>query len=208
LATYGPDEFANDFNVSRETLSQFVCYADLLTKWQEKINLVGPKTLSETWKRHFADSAQLYAHAPDKWSAWLDFGSGAGFPGLVIALLSNDPGRHVHLVESNGKKAAFLREAIRATGAAATVHHQRMESLAPFSVDVLSARACASLADLLDYAAPFLLGQPVMLFPKGQDVEDELTSCSKCWNIDLDKFSSQTDPGGVILRIRKAVRVQ
>ncbi len=207
MATYGPDEFGNDFNVSRETLKQLICYADLLTKWQKQINLVGPKTVPDLWKRHFSDSAQLCALAPDNWTSWIDFGSGAGFPGLVVALMSQVPGRQVHLIESNGKKASFLREVARATGAPVIVHQERVEKISPFSVDVLSARACASLLDLLDYAEPFLPDTPTLLFPKGQDVGVELMECSKCWNIDLDKFPSQTDAGGVVLRIRKAVRV-
>lgn len=211
MSRYGPEQFSNDFGVSRETLDDLICYGDLLVKWQKTINLVGSKTLPDMWRRHFLDSAQLLELSGFTGRAWLDFGSGAGFPGLVIALLikgrAEFSGGQVHLVESNGKKASFLQEVIRVTGAPAKVHLGRLEDLEPFPIEVISARAVASLEDLIVYSHPFLTSHPMLIFPKGQDVDEELTSASKYWNIDLDKYPSRSDPNGVILCIKEVSRV-
>jgi len=197
--------------VSRETLEDLICYGDLLSKWQKTVNLVGSKTIPDMWRRHFLDSAQLLDMASYQGGAWLDFGSGAGFPGLVVALLIKGRAEFadamVHLVESNGKKASFLQEIIRVTGAPAKVHHCRLSDLEPFPVEVVSARAVASLEDLIIYSLPFLSSHPRLIFPKGQDVDEELTSASKYWNIDLDKYPSRSDPNGVILCIKEVSRV-
>jgi len=192
--------FQKAAGVSRETLERLETYDRLLKKWQKAINLVGPKTVSHSWERHFLDSAQLFGMAPEKARSgvWLDMGAGAGFPGLVIALLG---ARHVHLVESDLRKATFQREVIRATGAPATVHAVRMESLEPFPVDVITARAFAPLEKLLEMAYPFWREGAVALFPKGRDVELELTQATKCWKMSPDLLESRTDPDARILRI-------
>ncbi|TNE59733.1 MAG: 16S rRNA (guanine(527)-N(7))-methyltransferase RsmG [Alphaproteobacteria bacterium] len=205
---FGPEDFRQKLDVSRETLADLTLYAELLVKWQKKINLISGKTLDAVWERHFLDSAQIAFLEPAPEGPWLDFGSGAGFPGLVVSLIhKKTPGFRMHLVESNGKKVAFLREVIRATGAPAQVHSVRMEDLTPFPVKTISARAVATVSDLLALAEGFVTLSPTFIFPKGQDVDQELTEASKYWNIDLDKYPSMTDPQGVILRIKDVARV-
>ena len=161
------------------------------------------------WTRHVADSLQLLALAPDA-ETWLDLGSGGGFPGLVIAsALAGIAGAEVHLVESNGKKSAFLREAARIVELPAIVHHQRIEDFivnCAARVDVVTARALAPLAGLLTYARPFIERGAQGLFPKGQDVEAELTQASKYWNIGAALVPSRTDPRGRIVVVRRAER--
>jgi len=152
------------------------------------------------------DSAQLVPYVPENAREIMDMGSGAGFPGLVLAILLDRP---VHLVEATAKKAAFLREAARVTRAPATVHTDRIESLAPWPVDVVTARALAPLGRLLDYAAPFLArrGQPggTCLFLKGARAGQELADARKSWSMEVERFPSVTDPDGVVLRIRDPV---
>lgn len=201
-------DFANEFNVSRETLDAFNRYGQALLKWQARINLIGPKTVDDMWRRHFQDSAQLIGVLETRPKSWLDFGSGAGFPGMVVALLlADDPAFTMHLVESNGKKASFLREVARETGAPVTVHGVRVETLELDNLDVVSARACSALPKLLDYAEPFCSQDTVLLFPKGQDVDQELTLIPKYWSMALKKFPSHTDPSASIIRIQELHRV-
>jgi 16S rRNA (guanine527-N7)-methyltransferase len=183
--------------VSRETRERLNTYADLLRKWQRSINLVGPRTIDDLWNRHFTDSAQLLPLIPPSARVLVDFGSGAGFPGLVLAILGVS---QVHLIESDQRKATFLREVARATGTPVTVHAKRIEQVAPFPADVVSARALAPLGDLLGFAAPFLHPDSLCLFPKGQMAEDELTAASRTWNINVDRIQSVTDPSATILR--------
>jgi 16S rRNA (guanine527-N7)-methyltransferase len=189
--------------VSRETRERLNTYADLLRKWQRSINLVGPRTIDDLWNRHFTDSAQLLPLIPPSAGVLVDFGSGAGFPGLVLAILGV---AEVHLIESDQRKATFLREVARATGTPVTVHAKRIEQVAPFPADVVSARALAPLGDLLGFAAPFLHSDSLCLFPKGQMAEDELTAASKTWNINVDRIQSVTDPSATILRVSQVSR--
>jgi 16S rRNA (guanine527-N7)-methyltransferase len=195
--------------VSRETLARLDAYVAALLTWQRRINLVAPASVRELWTRHIADSLQLLALAPAA-RVWVDLGSGGGFPGLAIACaLADTPGATVHLIESNGKKAAFLREAVRLTGAAAIVHQGRITQLmAAFdeSVDVVTARALAPLADLLALSEPLLKRGAQALFPKGQDVEAELTETTKYWNIEAMLVPSLTDPRGRIVSVQRAER--
>jgi len=190
--------------VSRETLARLDAYVATLLAWQQRINLIAPSTEPKLWTRHIADSLQLLALAPEA-KIWVDLGSGGGFPGLAIACaLADRPGARVHLVESNAKKAAFLREAARAAGAPAQVHAVRIEDFvenfaAP--VDVVTARALAPLAELLPAAYPLLKGGAVGLFPKGQDVGAELTEAAKYWSIHHTLVPSLTDPKGRIVRV-------
>jgi 16S rRNA (guanine527-N7)-methyltransferase len=195
--------------VSRETVARLDQLVALLLKWQATTNLVAPSTLAHVWTRHVADSLQLLTLAPAA-RAWLDLGSGAGFPGLVLACaLAETPGARVDLVESNTKKAAFLREATRALTLPALVHAVRIEALIhrwSEPVDIVTARALAPLADLLAYAEPVLKTGAQGLFLKGQDVEAELTEASKYWRIDATLAPSVTSADARIVVVRRAER--
>jgi 16S rRNA (guanine527-N7)-methyltransferase len=195
--------------VSRETANRLDRFIELLAQWQTKTNLVAPSTLPSLWTRHVADSAQLLELFPEALRI-VDLGSGGGFPGIVLACaLADRPGAVVHLVESNSKKAAFLREAARVTGSPARVHAVRIEEFSPkFTdpVDVVTARALAPLEELLPLAYPLLQRGAKAAFLKGQDVEAELTAASKTWNIDATLVPSKTSPSGRIVLIQSAVR--
>lgn len=198
------EDFQAEAGVSRETLDRLGAYADLLVKWQKSINLVGASTLADLWRRHFLDSAQLYPHLPHDSQPLFDLGSGAGFPGLVLAIMGVPD---VCLVESDGRKAAFLREVIRATGVSASVHVGRIEAFHPKEkARVITSRALASLDKLLDFAEPLLASEGVCLFLKGQKAREELTDSEKKWKISADLRESVTDPEGVILRIDRIER--
>lgn len=202
-----PDSFRAGFDVSRETMASLEIYADLLVKWQKAINLVGRDTLADLWRRHFADSAQIAAHLPKGCALITDLGSGAGFPGLVLSIMT---GIETRLVESAGKKAQFLMEVIRATGANATVCQERIEAANHWPSDVITARALAPLDMLLDYAAPFCREAELStecLFLKGRRADQELTEAAQRWNISSDQIASITDPEGVLLKIREFARV-
>jgi 16S rRNA (guanine527-N7)-methyltransferase len=191
--------------VSRETSGRLDRLVELLIDWQQRMNLVASSTIPVLWTRHVADSLQLIALVP-KARIWADLGSGAGFPGLVIACaLAETEGARMHLVESNGKKVAFLREALRVTGAPAEVHAVRVgdfvdNSLEP--IDVVTARALAPLPELLTMAYPLLKRGTVGVFPKGQNVGFELTEAAKCWNIQFRLSQSLTDARGQIVVVR------
>ena len=191
--------------VSRETENRLSIFVALLSAWQRKINLVAASTLPQIWTRHVADSLQLLTLAPQA-KLWADFGSGGGFPGLPIACaLAETPGAKVHLVESNGKKAAFLREAILKTGVPAQVHPVRAEDFAEScaeAIEVVTARALAPLKTLCDQAFPLLAKGAIGLFPKGQDVEAELTEATKYWNMRATTVPSVTSPDGAIVIVR------
>ena len=193
-------------DVSRETTARLDRFVELLLTWQRTTNLIAPSTVAWLWTRHIADSLQLLDLAPDA-RVWVDLGSGAGFPGLAIACaLTGRPGAVVHLVESNAKKAAFLREAQRVTGAPAVVHALRIENFVDSfrdRADAVTARALTSLKKLYDQSAPLLGPETLGLFPKGQDVEAELTAAAKCWNISkLTLVPSRTDRTGRIVVVQ------
>jgi 16S rRNA (guanine527-N7)-methyltransferase len=196
--------------VSRETECRLDLFVTLLGRWQRVTNLVSSASLGAVWTRHIADSLQLLSLAPDA-RRWIDLGSGGGFPGLVIACaLAEWPDAVIHLVESSGKKAAFLREAVRVTGAGAKVHHCRAEAFVEQwqgELDVVTARAFAPLSVLLDLTAPLLERGAKALFLKGQHIEQELTQATKCWSIDLKRIPSRTNPKASILEIRRAERM-
>jgi 16S rRNA (guanine527-N7)-methyltransferase len=195
-------------NVSRESRGKLEIYVDLLLAWQKRINLIGPATVPMVWERHIQDSLQLLPLVPENTKTIAELGSGAGIPGLVIAIAA---GLEVHLYESNGKKAAFLREAARRTGVTAHIHVTRLETLRTATnvpkVDCVVARALAPLPLLLDYAEPFLARGAIGLFHKGQDVDAELTEATKCWKMNFIKHASLYDSRGVILQICEATRV-
>lgn len=194
--------------VSRETYDRLAVFVALVRKWQKAENLVAPGTLPEIWTRHVADSAQLIPLFPDA-RQWLDLGSGGGFPGLVVAILLGDiTGAAVHLVESNTRKCAFLRTAIRETGAPAVVHQGRIEDvLAKWTepVDVISARALASLSDLLRMSAHMIGPWRRAAFLKGVDYRAEIAEASQSWDLDLLIHPSRISEGSVILEISRAV---
>lgn len=189
--------------VSRETLARLDDYVALLRRWQGAKNLVGPNTLAEVWSRHVADSLQLAEHAPLAGS-WVDLGSGAGFPGLVLAILAAETGAaSVALIEANTRKCAFLREVARVTGAPAEVHDARIESVVDrlAGATVVTARALAPLATLLDWAKPLLMAGAIGLFPKGRDAEAELTAARERWRFQADLLPSRTASDARILRV-------
>ena len=193
--------------VSRETTARLDRFAALLLDWQSRMNLIAASTVPTLWSRHIADSLQLLAIAPQA-RKWADLGSGAGFPGVPIACVLADQDRsEVHLIESNHKKAAFLREAVRATGAPAIVHAERVADFARNfrgKLDAITARALAPLPELLSIAYPLLKNGAIGVFPKGQDVEAELTQATKCWSIQASLVPSRTDPKSRIVVIREA----
>lgn len=203
--------FAAQLHVSRETLARLEAYAALLRKWTPAINLVSRDSLADPWRRHFLDSAQLAEVIPaDRPITLVDMGSGAGFPGLVLAILAADHGRRwtVHLVESDTRKATFLATVARETDTAVRIHNTRMESLAPLRADVITARALAPLDKLVDYAAPLLESGGQCLFLKGVRAEDELTTANKTWKMTIDRLPSRSGATGIILRLRDISRVK
>lgn len=213
-ATLDRDGYAAAFADSRETLDRLEVYADRLRTWQRAVNLVAPATLDAVWHRHFADSAQLLDLAPPALLRWLDLGSGAGFPGLVVAIrLAGRPGpegRRVTLVESDQRKAAFMAEVVRATGISASISVdilvRRIEDVATRATvgtaDVVSARALAPLDRLLPLVAPFLSAHSLGLLPKGRGVESEIAAASRTWRFDAGLAPSRTDAEGRIVVIR------
>jgi 16S rRNA (guanine527-N7)-methyltransferase len=193
--------------VSRETAARLDSFVALLLDWQSRMNLIAASTVPSLWTRHIADSLQLITIAPQA-RKWADLGSGGGFPGVPIACaLAEQEPAEVHLIESNKKKAAFLREAVRVTGAPAIVHAERVADFAGGfrgELDAITARALAPLPELLSIAYPLLKRGARALFPKGQDVEAELTQATKCWSIQASLVPSRTDPKSRVVVIREA----
>jgi 16S rRNA (guanine527-N7)-methyltransferase len=185
-----------------------VTYESLLRQWQKAVNLVAPSTLDAVWERHCADSAQLLRYAPPDAQSWLDLGSGAGFPGLVLALLlAQRPGARVTLVESDSRKAAFLREVGRQTRAPVDICCARIETLSTQTklrkVDVITARALAPLDRLLELSTPFFGASTVALFLKGREADREIAEAKLTWRFEHKKEPSLTDPQGRVLVIAK-----
>ncbi len=198
-----PDAFQHETGASADAMERLTVYTDLLTTWQKRINLVGASTLPDLWRRHILDSAQLLRHLPAETGPLLDVGSGAGFPALVLAILGIPD---VHLVESDGRKAAFLTEAARKTGMEIHIHRCRIENLAPFPARIVTARACAALSKLLEYVEPFLSPDTICMFPKGRNAEQELTESQKKWMMTVTRHRSVTDSTAQILRIEDVSR--
>jgi 16S rRNA (guanine527-N7)-methyltransferase len=197
-----PTEFAALIDVSRETRDRLVAYVALLAKWNAKINLVGPATLPDVWRRHILDSAQIHGQVADA-AVLVDLGSGAGLPGLILAILG---GPQVHLIESDARKCAFLHEAARVTGTAVTIHNKRIEAVPRIEADVVTARALAPLAQLLDHAVRFLKPAGKCVFLKGARQADELTEARKTWHMSVAERPSLSDPSGVILEVESPAR--
>lgn len=202
-APLGAEGFAELVPVSRETLARLEAYAALLAQWSARINLVGRDTLADPWRRHFLDSAQLRTHVPGTARSLIDLGSGAGFPGLVLAILGVP---EVELVEADSRKSAFLREAARVTETPVMIRPSRIEAVPPHPVDVVTARALAPLDRLLDMARPFLGPDTLCLFPKGERAAAELTLARARWTMTASLSPSVSDPRGVVLQLRQVVR--
>jgi len=207
---FGRSEFASELkalgiNVSRETLQRLETYAGLLVKWQAKINLVGPATLPDLWRRHFLDSAQLLPLLPAAIGTLADLGSGAGFPGLVLAIMTD---WRVHLLDSDQRKCAFLRQVALDCGVLdrVTIHARRIEQVTGLLADVVTARACAPLGELLDLAEPFIGEKGTGLFLKGAQAEEELTQAQRRWTMRLDRRDSISDPAGKLLIVSQLKR--
>lgn len=201
------EDFGRAFDVSRETCGRLVTYVAMLKEWQKTINLVAPGTLGDIWYRHVADSAQLLALAPPEARHWIDLGSGAGFPGIVLAILLRDrSGARMTLVESDTRKAAFLRAASRAAAAPVDILCMRIEKVATQSslgiVDVVTARALAPLPRLLSLCRPLMSEGTVALLPKGREAEAELVEARERWSFEARLEPSRTDPEGRVVVVR------
>jgi 16S rRNA (guanine527-N7)-methyltransferase len=199
-----PEEFAAAASVSRETLAHLKAYIGLLEDWNSRHNLVSPGSLADVWRRHVWDSAQLMRFIPEGARTLADLGSGAGFPGLVLAELLRDRAR-VTLFEATAKKCQFLETVRHRLGLDVTIRNERMEEVELETFDVVTARACAPLDKLLGYAQHFAGPDTVCLFLKGQNVGSELTEARKHWKVDLQQHPSLTDPSGAVLEIRELV---
>jgi 16S rRNA (guanine527-N7)-methyltransferase len=195
-------------NVSRETLGRLTTYETLLKKWNPAINLVSKSSLAEMSTRHFADSAQLFKLMPRDSKVWMDIGSGGGFPGLVCAIMAAElsPYTEFHLVESDMRKATFLRNVAREVNVPVSVHSERIEKMIPICANVLSARALASLDKLLEFSKLHLDKDGIALFPKGENYKLELDQARKSWNFECEEHESTTDPKSVVLGIRNIER--
>ena len=189
-------------DVSRETLDKLYLYESLLRKWQSKINLIGPSTVDHIWHRHFLDSAQLMPLIPSRETIIVDIGSGAGFPGLVLAILGYC---HVHLVESDQRKCAFLKEVARQTQTGISIHHQRIEQFSLPHIDIITSRACSSLSKLINMLWHLMEKNPICLFHKGKKYTKELEELTG-WSYHLNVRPSQTDDSGVILEFSNITR--
>ena len=200
------DEFVTAMAVSRETLERLEQFVALLNKWQRRINLVAASTLAEIWRRHILDSAQLVLHFPARVGVLTDLGSGAGFPGMILAILRSC---ETHLVEADQRKCAFLHEAARICAPGVQIHEGRAEALAPWPSDIVTARAVAPLETLIGLATPFLRpNHGACLFLKGAGAERELTAAHKRWNMAIESHASLSNPEGVVLKISHIRRVQ
>jgi 16S rRNA (guanine527-N7)-methyltransferase len=210
VSAYGAQAFQDQFGVSRETIGRLETYRRLLSEWSERMNLVGPKELDLFWSRHAQDSAQLVGLAPVA-RRWADLGSGAGFPGLVVAaMIAEHPDTGVHLVESTGKKAAFLRAVAEAAGLPVKVFNQRIEDFGPGEgpYDVVTARALAPLPRLIGYAKPLLDRGARGLFHKGAEADAELAAAKDALSgggFKAEVLESLSDPRGRIVSVTKAV---
>ncbi len=197
-------EVGERLDVSRETLERLKRYVELLLKWQRAINLIGPNTAQNIWCRHILDSGQLMAHLPTTSGPVVDIGSGAGLPGMVLAIMGVPD---VHLIDSDSRKCAFLHEASRVTGTAVQIHNSRVETAEIAPAAIVTARAVAPLKRLIELTQSVSKQNTVFFFFKGKDVKNELTEIKKNWNMSLDVIPSYSSTEGVILRMESLTRV-
>lgn len=192
-------------SVSRETFERLELYADLLKKWNPKINIVSKTSLDDLWGRHIVDSAQMFSLLPSSARLWVDMGSGGGFPGLVVAVLARElaPELRVTLIESDQRKCAFLRTVSRETEGGAKVLTGRIEEIEPLNADVVSARALADLSKLLEFGAYHRAEAGICLFPKGLTWEKEVQAARDSWRFSLEVITSETQENAVILKINE-----
>lgn len=190
-------------DVPCETFERLVAYHDLLLRWQAKVNLIGPDTVGDVWSRHFIDSIQLLKFLPGKHLSVLDIGSGAGFPGMVLAICGV---ANVTLAEVDQKKVIFLKEVARVTNTPVVIHAARVEALEEKVFDVVTSRACSALTTLLDYSSRFVSCETFCLFPKGRNYTKEVDDAQTKWNFQLETAPSVTDTQGVILKISQVER--
>lgn len=194
-------------SVSRETRDRLEVFVQLLAKWNKAINLVSKATLEDVWRRHIYDSIQI-AEIPSNSGKWLDLGSGGGLPGLVVAAIAAErtPGTHVTLVESDQRKCAFLAAAADAMNLSVSIECRRIEESTGQTYDIISARALASLPELLEMALPYRHDKTICIFPKGAKADVEMKAAMKHWNITYDAVESVTDPSATIFRIQEYTR--
>lgn len=198
-----PEGFRRATGVSRETLARLEDYVALLKTWQRAINLVSTGSLADVWCRHVLDSAQIFPHLPVPCRRLVDLGSGAGFPGMVLAILG---AAGVELVESDGRKCAFLAEVARATGASVTIHCKRAEELPAAPADAITARALAPLARLVALSSRFLGPHTCCFFLKGAGAGEELTEAVCSWKLRVVRIPSLSDPAGTLLKVDRIIR--
>lgn len=202
LSPMSPEEFAEAAHVSRETLGRLKAYDATLKAWLRRMNLIARASFDDRWRRHYLDSAQLYALIPAQAKTVVDLGSGAGFPGLVLAAMGAERGLHVTLVESTGKKAAFLTAAGDAMALRnLSVIPERIESITISAPDIIVARALARLDKLVAYGHEIAGENTLCLFLKGQDIEGELTEATKYWHMNVVRHASLTSAGSTILAV-------
>ncbi|MGB3626349.1 MAG: 16S rRNA (guanine(527)-N(7))-methyltransferase RsmG [Henriciella sp.] len=196
----------SELNVSRETFALLERYISILNEWRSRINLIGPREFDQIWSRHVYDCVQLLPLIDDGATS-VDLGTGAGFPGLVLACHAKSSGGAVTLVESVGKKCAFLADVVSKLQLPARIENRRVESTEAQKADFVTARAFAPLPKLLDYAEPWLSGGATGLFFKGERWREELTQAEECWTLSYEAIPSRTSEAGVILKITEAARV-
>lgn len=197
--------FADAFPVSRETIHRLTTYREMLISWNEKFNLVAASTLPHIWSRHFLDSAQLIEFIPEASLTLADMGAGAGFPGLVLAIMAQDRGwpLHVHAIEGTGKKADFLQAVVGELKLNATVHRERVEAMRDLKADIITARALKALPELLKYANYLIHKDSICLFLKGKNVTEELTEARKSWTFKDEIHTSRSDDSGSVLVLQE-----
>jgi len=193
------ERFLSATNVSRETLAKLDRYAEMLVEWNQRFNLVASSTIPHLWERHFLDSWQLLGHIPIPAPIIADIGSGAGFPGLILAIMGAGD---IHLIESTGKKANFLRAVASELGLTASIHQKRVEDIEGLQADIVTALAVAALPDLFPLATRLSKRGAQFLFLKGKNVGDEIEAARKNWSFTFDKHPSISDDSGVVLTIR------
>ncbi len=202
-----PQSLLSYRGITAEVIERVQIYLDLLLEWRERMNLVGRSTLLDPWRRHILDSVQIFPLLPPGTKMVFDIGSGAGFPGLVLALMADATmSPYVKLIESDARKCSFLRQVISATGARASVINVRAENMTRQPAEVVTARAVAPLPKLLEFATPLLGDRTVCLFLKGAKVEDELTQATRTWHMHVTRVASLSEPTGSVLKLQGIAR--